>query len=100
VTVRAAMPQPCGLPRLLAHQGSQCPQQLWKLPDVADEEYVTVKFFPRAQPVRADENGAHAVGERPDDIAGEAVADKQRLFRRGSGGGGDEPVEKRVRLAC
>ena len=62
-------------------------QERGQVTDVLDEECAVREHFAGSQPVRADERGAHPVGDRGADIVFEVVADEQHLAGRRSGGG-------------
>jgi hypothetical protein len=64
-----------------------------------DEQRFPEELFSLPQAVGPDEDGAHAVGDRADDIAAEVIADEQHLVGRCFGGCKDKLVEERVRLA-
>ena len=75
--------------RLRMWLGSHVLQECRQLADVLDEQRAFRVHLPGPQTVRADESRAHAVGERPGDIAGEVVADEQHLVRGCFGCGED-----------
>jgi hypothetical protein len=66
---------------------------------VPDEQRAIGESLSEPQPVRADKDSAHAVGERRNDVALEVAADEQHLFGRCFGSGEDEPAEDRAGFA-
>lgn len=61
---------------------------------MADHRYSGGEFFCRAESLRPDEDGLHAVRDRPGHVAGEVVADEQHLAGRASGSGQHKLVEQ------